>query len=85
MYCHPDCAKIDLNLRLVTELGKFLPDNRSKLTSGIVNGIKRSTGFTNVEVFRKYLWFLLRERKFDPAAVDDLIALKVVSCMGGDI
>ena len=82
MDCLSDYAKIDLNLRLVTELGKFLPDNRSKLTSGVVNGIKRSTGFTNVEIFRKYLWFLLRERKFDPAAVDDLIALKVVVELG---
>ena len=33
-------------------------------------------GFTSVEVFRKYLWFLLRERQFDEGALDDLVALK---------
>lgn len=29
-----------------------------------------------MEVFRKYLWFLLRERQFDVAAVDDMTLLK---------
>ena len=38
--------------------------------------IRMKTGFTPTEVFRKYLWFVLRERKFDQSAVDDLIALK---------
>ncbi len=27
-------------------------------------------------MFRKYLWFLLRERQFDEGALDDLVALK---------
>ncbi len=30
-----------------------------------------------MEVFRKYLWYVLRERKFDQGAVEDLVALKV--------
>jgi hypothetical protein len=30
-----------------------------------------------VEVFRKYLWYVLRERKFGPDAVADMVALKV--------
>lgn len=34
------------------------------------------SGFTNVELFRKYLWFLLRERQYDEEALDDLVALK---------
>lgn len=59
------------------ELNKFLPDKREKLSSGTVRGIQRSTGFTSIEVFRKYLWYLLRERKFDQAAVDDMVAIKV--------
>jgi predicted nucleic-acid-binding protein len=42
-----------------------------------VQSIKGSTGFTPTEIFRKYLWFLLRERKFDQEAVDDVVALKV--------
>jgi hypothetical protein len=29
-----------------------------------------------VEVFRKYLWFLLRERQYDAEALADLVALK---------
>lgn len=35
-----------------------------------------TTGFSNVEIFRKYLWFLLRERSFDEEALADLVALK---------
>eukprot|EP00198_Chlamydomonas_reinhardtii_P005783 XP_001695119.1 predicted protein [Chlamydomonas reinhardtii] len=38
--------------------------------------LQRASGFTAVEVFRKYLWYLLRERKFDQGAVEDLVALK---------
>ncbi|KXZ52969.1 hypothetical protein GPECTOR_8g341 [Gonium pectorale] len=38
--------------------------------------LSRQSGFTAVEVFRKYLWYLLRERKFDQGAVEDLVALK---------
>lgn len=29
-----------------------------------------------MEIFRKYLWYLLRERKFDQEAADDLVYLK---------
>jgi hypothetical protein len=38
--------------------------------------LRGNTGFTSVEVFRKYLWFLLRERQFDTAAVEDMVLLK---------
>lgn len=31
----------------------------------VVQLIRARTGFTTVEIFRKYLWFVLRERKFD--------------------
>lgn len=41
-----------------------------------VQKVRGSTGFTPVEVFRKYLWFLLRERQFDIAAVQDMVLLK---------
>lgn len=40
--------------------------------------VRGLTGFTPVEVFRKYLWFMLRERKFDVAAVEDMTLLKTV-------
>jgi hypothetical protein len=46
------------------------------LTSPHVQKLRGSTGFTPVEVFRKYLWFLLRERQFDVAAVQDMVLLK---------
>ena len=39
------------------------------------------TGFTATEIFRKYLWYLLRERKFDEDAVADLSALRSVLAM----
>lgn len=29
-----------------------------------------------MEIYRKFLWFLLRERPFDTDAVQDLVALK---------
>ena len=44
--------------------------------AGTVQGIIGRTGFSPTEAFRKYLWFALRERKFDQDAVDDLVQLK---------
>lgn len=45
--------------------------------AGTVQGIIGRTGFSPTEAFRKYLWFALRERKFDQDAVDDLVQLKM--------
>lgn len=38
--------------------------------------IRTKAGFNASEVFRKYLWFVLRERSFDQDALDDLVSLK---------
>ena len=42
----------------------------------MLKGLALRTGFKPVEIFRKYLWYLLRERKFDHAAVEDIVYLK---------
>lgn len=46
-----------------------------------MRGLRLKTGFTATEIFRKYLWYLLRERKFDEDAVADLSALRSVLAM----
>ena len=46
------------------------------LTPALVRKLKAETGFSGSEVFRKYLWYLLRERRFDSTAVNDLVALR---------
>ncbi|KAG2428421.1 hypothetical protein HXX76_011541 [Chlamydomonas incerta] len=69
--------QIDRNRELVDGLNKYLlAGNRAGLTPGELRRLQRASGFTAVEVFRKYLWYLLRERKFDQGAVEDLVALK---------
>ncbi|GFR52958.1 hypothetical protein Agub_g15631 [Astrephomene gubernaculifera] len=69
--------QIDRNRELVEGLnGYLLAGNRAGLTAGVLKRIQRASGFSCVEVFRKYLWYLLRERKFDVGAVEDLVALK---------
>lgn len=40
-------------------------------------GLKNSTGYEPKEVFRKYMWYVLNERKFSQEAVEDLLVLKV--------
>eukprot|EP01024_Parvocaulis_polyphysoides_P038549 TRINITY_DN3466_c0_g1_i2.p1 TRINITY_DN3466_c0_g1~~TRINITY_DN3466_c0_g1_i2.p1 ORF type:complete len:345 (-),score=32.52 TRINITY_DN3466_c0_g1_i2:813-1847(-) len=60
------------NKYLVLELSKYLPTNREQLSWWKILTIKFNTGFNNVEIYRKYLWYLLRERKFDQTAIDDL-------------
>jgi hypothetical protein len=59
---------MNLMMNLMMDLMMNLMMNLQKL--------RGQTGFTAIEVFRKYLWFLLRERQFDAAAVEDMVALK---------
>ncbi|KAG2491531.1 hypothetical protein HYH03_010104 [Edaphochlamys debaryana] len=72
--------QIDRNRDLIEGLNKHLMaaggGNRAGLTASECKRLTRASGFTPVEVFRKYLWYLLRERRFDQGAVDDLVALK---------
>ena len=56
-------------------------DNNLALSAGVVRGLRLNTGFTATEIFRKYLWYLLRERKFDEGAVADLSALRSALAM----
>ena len=46
------------------------------LTPALMRKLRSETGFSGAEVFRKYLWYLLRERRFDSTAVADLVALR---------
>ncbi len=43
---------------------------------GALRKIRSASGFTAVEVYRKYLWYLLKERPFNTDAVADMVALK---------
>ncbi|KIZ03552.1 hypothetical protein MNEG_4405 [Monoraphidium neglectum] len=67
---------VDRNKQLVQGLSQYLPDRRAELTPAVAKRLQRGSGFTPVEVFRKYLWYVLRERKFGPDAVADMVALK---------
>ncbi len=42
----------------------------------VLRGLRMKTGFSAVELFRKYLWYALRERKFDADTVADLVHLR---------
>ncbi len=52
--------------------------------AGVVRGIRGRTGFSATEVFRKYLWYALRERKFDEDAVLDLALLRSALSMSDE-
>ncbi|KAL6773755.1 CGL21 [Auxenochlorella protothecoides x Auxenochlorella symbiontica] len=67
---------VNKNQLVVTTLAQYLPSNRAGLAGSILGSLRFRTGFNNVEIFRKYLWYLLRERAFKQEAVDDLLALK---------
>ena len=42
----------------------------------MVRSLRGRTGFSATEVFRKYLWYALRERSFDEDAVLDMALLR---------
>lgn len=50
----------------------------------MLRGLRMKTGFSAVETFRKYLWYTLRERKFDADTVADLIHLAEQLELGDD-
>eukprot|EP00892_Ulva_mutabilis_P005184 jgi/Ulvmu1/3037/UM015_0077.1 len=64
------------NQKVVRTLAELLPSKRDQVTSGMLRQLQFVTGFTPAEVFRKFLWYILKDRKFDQAAVDDLVHLK---------
>jgi len=51
------------------------------LTPALVRRLVARTGFTPPEVFRKWLWYALRERRFDGGTVSDLVALKAAAAL----
>lgn len=67
---------VNKNKLIIQELEKYLPEDRDSLNGGVITGLRLRSGFSPTEIFRKYLWFLLRERKFDNDALADVIALK---------
>jgi hypothetical protein len=67
---------VNKNKMVIDELNRYLPDNRDGLKGSSITGIRLRTGFSPTEIFRKYLWYLLRERKFDNDALADVIELK---------
>eukprot|EP00798_Chlamydomonas_sp_ICE-L_P027449 gene27449-4751_t len=68
--------QVGKNKLLVDAINKSMPD---KLTPAVFRSLCKKSGHTPVEVFRKYLWYLLQARKFDQSAVDDMITLKGVA------
>lgn len=70
--------KINRNRFVVETIDGFLPDRRQELDVKAIQGLGKATGFNQRELFRKYLKYLLNERKFDAQAVADVIHLKQV-------
>lgn len=68
--------KINRNRFVVETIDGFLPDRRQELDAKAIQGLGKATGFNHRELFRKYLKYLLNERKFDAQAVADVIHLK---------
>ena len=66
------------NQRVLETLHPFLPHTRDALTWQTVSKIRSGTGFSSMEIFRKYLLFALEQRKFDVDTVADIVKLREV-------
>ena len=64
------------NQAVLRELRRYLPGRQAELTPAVVRKMQSNSGFTGVEVFRKYLLYALEQRSFDTATVADLIHLR---------
>ena len=70
--------QVNKNLTVIETLNEFLPGNREGLSSTTLEKVRYVTTFSYDLIFRKYLRYLLNERKFDAEAVSDLLHLKAV-------
>ena len=68
--------QVNKNLTVIETLNEYLPHNRQALTTSVLEKIRYVTTFSYDLIFRKYLRYLLNERKFDTEAVSDLLLLK---------
>ena len=76
--------QVNKNLTVIHTLNEYLPGNRTALSAGALDRIRYVTNFSYDLIFRKYLRYLLNERKFDAEAVADILHLKATCQLGDD-
>ncbi|QDZ19847.1 hypothetical protein HOP50_03g23630 [Chloropicon primus] len=76
--------QVNKNLTVIQTLNDFLPQNRAALNAKTLEKIRYTTTFSYDLIFRKYLRYLLNERKFDAEAVSDLLHLKATCQLTDD-
>lgn len=67
---------VNKNVEVVERLKNFFPGERGSVNKGVVRGIAMKTGYSQTEIFRKYLRYKLTEEAFTLDFVADLLALK---------
>ena len=76
--------QVNKNLTVIETLNEYFPSNRDALSPGTLEKIRYVTGFSYDLIFRKYLRYLLNDRKFDADAVSDLLTLKALCQLNDD-
>jgi len=67
---------VNKNVEVVERLKNFFPGERGSVNKGVVRGIAMKTGYSQSEIFRKYLRYKLTEEAFTLDFVADVLALK---------
>lgn len=67
---------VNKNVEVVERLKKFFPAERASVNKGVLTGLALKTGYTQAEIFRKYLRYKLTEEAFTLDFVADVLALK---------
>eukprot|EP00270_Netrium_digitus_P012329 TRINITY_DN3998_c0_g1_i4.p1 TRINITY_DN3998_c0_g1~~TRINITY_DN3998_c0_g1_i4.p1 ORF type:complete len:368 (-),score=82.46 TRINITY_DN3998_c0_g1_i4:57-1160(-) len=76
--------QVGKNAYLCQSLASFLPERRAELDMSQLRKLERQCGFTTLEVFRKFIRYVLNERPFDPVLVADVIHLRRTSRLTDD-
>ena len=66
------------NMIVIDGLSAYFPERRGDLSSTVIGEIRSKTGFSDEEIFRKYLRFFLDKRELNRETVSDVIALRSV-------
>lgn len=67
---------VNKNVEVVERLKNFFPAERASVNKGVLAGLALKTGYTQAEIFRKYLRYKLTEEAFTLDFVADVLALK---------
>ncbi|XP_076895017.1 uncharacterized protein LOC143547491 [Bidens hawaiensis] len=70
------CRLVSKNAELCRSIDELLDKEQNEVHQGVLKELMQKTGFSMVEILRKYIRYALNEKPFDPKLIASLIQLR---------